>query len=72
MVPKIFVQSRNMNRAEELETFILNLIVTLRKLPNAGISLKKWKLNEDHMSLPFLYLCNPVFQRSIFCKKSSF
>ena len=72
MVPKLIVQSRNISRAEEWETFILNLTVTLRNSTNAGNSLKKWKLNEDHMSLPFHYLREIVFQRSILCRITSF
>ena len=38
MVPKLRVESRNKSKAEEWETFILNLTVTLRNLIDAGNS----------------------------------
>ena len=41
MVHKILVQSRNISKAEEWETFIFNLTVTLRNLINGRKSFKE-------------------------------
>ena len=47
MVLNLLVQSRNISRREEWETFILNLTVTLRSLINGRKSFKemeaKWR-----------------------------